>query len=189
LAFINPNQRKNIMRSTKLNQITLCADGSIGLQLLKMIADGDNVISKEPHRVVIQPDELAEDVLSYVNPHLEQMGFPSITAEEVAHVDTMAVAHRLLPSVAAGVDAYKQTRADAIAAAEAAEAERQRLADEAEAEAERQAEIDAAAEAQRQAAAEAKAAEDADAKQAAEDERIQRMIKDGVAAALAANNK
>ncbi len=155
------------MRTTKLNQITLCADGSIGLQLLKIVTDGDNIISKEPHRAVIQPDELSEDALQYVNPHLEEMGFTAITSEEIAHIDVMAAAHRALPSVASGVAAYKQEKADAIAKAERDLEEQSRA--EAEAETQRQSEVIK--------------------RQGADEERIRQMIAQSVAAALAVSGK
>lgn len=61
-----------------LNQITLCADGSIGLQWLKQVTDPDTgvVLFSEPHRSVIDFDGDPDATWTSVATHLQQMGYP-----------------------------------------------------------------------------------------------------------------
>ncbi|TPL49073.1 hypothetical protein FJ937_16440 [Mesorhizobium sp. B2-4-4] len=146
------------MRSIKLDQITLCADGSIGLKLLKIISDGDNIISSEPHRMPIMPDQSAEEIAASLNSNLEEMGFPPLPSAEFARVDAIAVPHRQAESVAADIEEYKQKKAEAAAAWQREEAARQAAAAEQE-----QADIAAAK---------------------AEQERFEKMVADAVAAQL-----
>lgn len=59
-----------------LNQITLCADGSIGLQWLKQIVDDDgSIILSEPHRGVIDAGMHVGRSIAPVHEHLKAMGF------------------------------------------------------------------------------------------------------------------
>lgn len=68
-----------------LNQVTLCADGSIGIQWMKQIAvDGELVLS-EPHRSVIDFDGDIDDALDNVFSHVESMGYSVSPAERVSH--------------------------------------------------------------------------------------------------------
>lgn len=62
-----------------LSQITLCADGSIGLQWLKQITDPDDgsILSAEPHRAVVDFDGDVETVMTQALMHLRDMGFPT----------------------------------------------------------------------------------------------------------------
>ncbi|TPN44470.1 hypothetical protein FJ981_28145 [Mesorhizobium sp. B1-1-4] len=146
------------MRSIKLDQITLCADGSIGLKLLKITSDGENIVSSEPHRMPIMPDQSAAEIAASLNSNLEEMGFPPLPSAEFVRVDEMAVTHRAAESVAAGVEEYKQKKAEAFAAWQREEA------------------------AQQAAAAEQEQADIASAK--AEQERFEKMVADAVAAQL-----
>jgi hypothetical protein len=61
-----------------LNQITLCADGSIGLQWLKQVIDPDTgmVLFSEPHRSVVDFDGDVDQQVQAVSNHLQQMGYP-----------------------------------------------------------------------------------------------------------------
>lgn len=66
-----------------LNQVTLCADGSIGLQWLKQVIEGDEVLFSEPHRSVVDFNGDIEGTLQAVNEQLAAMGyvgdFPAFT--------------------------------------------------------------------------------------------------------------
>lgn len=76
------------MKLLTLNQVTLCADGSIGLQLLKHIVDPDSgeVLLSEPHRIPIDFDA---DVDATVADHvaaLGRQGYPALTVEEIDRI-------------------------------------------------------------------------------------------------------
>lgn len=65
-----------MQKNLVLNQVTLCADGSIGLQWLKQIIDDDgSVIFNEPHRSIVDFDGDANAQLDAVFAHLDQMKF------------------------------------------------------------------------------------------------------------------
>lgn len=44
-------------RQLLLNQITLCADGSLGIQWLKQVTENGEILVLEPHRTVIDIDQ------------------------------------------------------------------------------------------------------------------------------------
>lgn len=73
-------------RKIFVNQVTLCADGSIGVQLLKQIVDGGEVISQDPHRFVIDIDGDMDEQFALVNADLVRMGFPEMDPKELDRV-------------------------------------------------------------------------------------------------------
>lgn len=77
-------------RRTVLDRIEIDGSGSIFLRLLKQIVDGDAVYSSEPHRTVIEPTTAVADQVAAVNAHLEQLGFPPISAGDVERAEAFA---------------------------------------------------------------------------------------------------
>lgn len=81
-----------------LDQITLCADGSIGIRWLKQVTDPDTgeVLFSEPHRGMVDIDGDLDESLAAVNLHLASMGYmpPKGEAERakslVAQIDALA---------------------------------------------------------------------------------------------------
>ncbi|MBT1154379.1 hypothetical protein J1C56_02110 [Aminobacter anthyllidis] len=97
---------------TVLNQITLCADGSIGLQLLKQVINDDGtVFFSEPHRSVVDPDMEPGNQMVAVNEHLAEMGYPPLPADMLGHVEKMKTAHRKYAPITARVETFKAQRA------------------------------------------------------------------------------
>lgn len=73
-------------RKTLVNQVTLCADGSIGVQLMKQIVEGGDVIHEEPHRFAIDIDGDMQTQFDVVSAHLVSMGYPEMDPGELARV-------------------------------------------------------------------------------------------------------
>lgn len=84
-----------------LNQITLCADGSIGLQWLKQIIDEGQVASTAPHRSVIEFDGIVEDQMAVVSEHLQSLGYPAISQDQIDLVKAVDGVGRANPSIEA----------------------------------------------------------------------------------------
>lgn len=111
------------MRNTVLNQITLCADGSIGIQLLKQVVDNGEVLFSEPHRTVVDCfGDVAEQVAA-VNAHLASMGYPAVPDEGVQRIEALRVIQNKSPDVQAKMAEVKAAREEAVAVAERVKAE------------------------------------------------------------------
>ena len=109
-------------RTVILNQVTLCADGSIALQMLKQVINDDGtVFASEPHRTALDPDTEVSGQMSAVNAHPAAMGWPAVNADDLAHVETLKATHRNFAPVKARVEDFKKKRAAAAEAARAAE--------------------------------------------------------------------
>lgn len=81
------------MREIKLDQITFCADGSVGIRLLKQFVDNGEVLFSEPHRTVVEPlGDVAEQV-AVVNAHLAGMSFPAIPSSALKLVEDLRAIH------------------------------------------------------------------------------------------------
>jgi len=74
-------------KRTVLDRIEFEADGTTFMRLLKQIVDGE-VLRSEPHRSVVYPSVPASDQLAAVNADLAQMGWPEISADDVARLDS-----------------------------------------------------------------------------------------------------
>lgn len=96
-----------------LNQITLCADGSIGLQWLKQVIDPDSgeVLFSEPHRTVVEFDGDVKSQIDAAIDHLEGMGYRADRAEKARHVALV----KKVDGVGKGDDAINAVRAEKIA--------------------------------------------------------------------------
>lgn len=104
------------MKKLVLNQITLCADGSIGLQWLKQVVDPSSgeVLVSEPHRSVVDFDGDAETQVGLVSDHLAGMGYPEVSAEMLALIVKIDRVGKADASV-------KQRRAEKVAQRDAAQ--------------------------------------------------------------------
>lgn len=86
------------MKQTVLDQITLCADGSIGIRWLKQVVEDGEVLFSEPHRTAVDIDGDVAESLAAVNLHLASIGYtpPKGEAERakslVAQIDAIAKA-------------------------------------------------------------------------------------------------
>lgn len=87
------------MRNVILNQITLCADGSVGVQLMKQIIDDGEVIFQEPHRTVVDCFGDVEAQMAAVNAHLAKMGFPAVSVEGVERIAALRTVQIASPVV------------------------------------------------------------------------------------------
>lgn len=71
-----------------LNQVTLCSDGSIGLQWLKQVIDAESgeVEFSEPHRTFVGYSGDIRQQWDAAADHLEQMGYPRPDDSQFARV-------------------------------------------------------------------------------------------------------
>lgn len=60
--------------------------GDIAVRIQKVIMDGDAIIFKEPHRVMLQAGDDIDAVMSAVNGHLAAMDFPAVPAEDIVNL-------------------------------------------------------------------------------------------------------
>lgn len=76
------------MKKLVLNQVTLCADGSIGLQWLKQVLDPDTgeVLFSEPHRSIVPIDGDVDAQVAHVSAHFQRMGYGQVDADELARI-------------------------------------------------------------------------------------------------------
>lgn len=102
------------MKRLILNQVTLCADGSIGLQWLKQFVDADTgeVLFSEPHRSVVDFDGDIDAQTTAITAHLQSMGYP---AADTAMIDRV----KAIDAVARSDAAIEAARAEKIAIKEA----------------------------------------------------------------------
>lgn len=65
------------MGTSRLNQITLYGDGTIGVQWLKQMHDENGqLLFSEPHRTAVAPDGDIDTQLDAVFAHLDVLGYP-----------------------------------------------------------------------------------------------------------------
>ncbi len=112
------------MKQIILNQVTLCADGSIGLQWMKLVVDTEakEVLMREPHRSIVEFDGDVDAQMKEVNDHLQTMGYPAVTEAMIGRVRAIDAVGRADPEIE-GVRAAKiEAKAELARAAEEAEA-------------------------------------------------------------------
>lgn len=102
------------MRNVTLDQITLCADGSIGLKFMKQIVDDSDVLMSEPHRSAIDPLGDVAAQMAAVDAHLKAMGYPGVPADAADRVEALKVVHRQHPDVAARIVEITEFRTTAL---------------------------------------------------------------------------
>ncbi|MER9164410.1 hypothetical protein [Mesorhizobium sp. M0715] len=94
-----------------LDQVTLCADGSVGIKLFKRVLNDDgSVLFSEPHRTSVDVLVEVNDQVALVNSHLEQMGFPHVPDSATAMVTKLVKLHRADPAVKARRELVKSNR-------------------------------------------------------------------------------
>lgn len=98
------------MRNIVLNQVTLCADGSIGIQLLKQIVDNGEVLFSEPHRTMVDCFGDVGEQITAVNLHLIQMGYPPMPDEGVARIQALRDVQSKSPVVKARMEEVRIKR-------------------------------------------------------------------------------
>lgn len=100
------------MKSVVLNQITLCADGTIGLQWLKLVTDPETgeVLFSEPHRSVVDFDGDVDTTMDAVQAHLDQMGFRGLNNKMKQLVKNIDAIGRADPDITARRDAKIASR-------------------------------------------------------------------------------
>lgn len=109
-----------MLKNLILNQITLCADGSIGIQWLKQVLDPDTgeVLSSEPHRSVVDFDGDVDAQVDAVKADLDARGYRMVgnkMKQLIKKIDAIGKAD-------AEITARRQAKIDLKAAAEAAKA-------------------------------------------------------------------
>lgn len=114
------------MKQVILNQVTLCADGSIGVQWLKQFVDPDTgeVLFSEPHRTVVDAEGDVDNQVALASAHLQQMGYPAIPpkhAERIRGIDGIGRSD-------VDIEARRQDVINERAARRALDAERQEAA-------------------------------------------------------------
>ena len=83
----------SITTRTILDQIEICAGGTIQVRLLKQIVSGDAVLQSQPHRTALEPGADCAAQLIALNAHLSELGFAALAAESWRKVqDHAAVA-------------------------------------------------------------------------------------------------
>lgn len=106
------------MKQLILNQITICADGSIGLQWKKFSSDGDELGS---HRTVIDFDGTVDQQVGAVIAQTTSDGYQVIGADQIELIEAMQALAHADPRIAA-------TRTQKIALRAAAMAEEEQAA-------------------------------------------------------------
>lgn len=106
------------MREIKLDQITFCADGSVGIRLLKQFVDNGEVLFSEPHRTVVEPLGDVSEQVAVVNAHLAGMGFPALPVTAQKLVEDLRAIHLEDDTVKARVAEMRTARDKAEPAVE-----------------------------------------------------------------------
>lgn len=102
-----------------LNQTTLCADGSIGLQWLKQVVDETTgeVMLSEPHRSIIDIDADIDEQVANVSNHLVSMGYPPVSTAMLARIKaTDSIGKEDAEIIAARAQKLAQRKSDALKA-------------------------------------------------------------------------
>lgn len=113
------------MKDYVLNQMTLCADGSIGIQWLKRVVDDatGEVLFAEPHRTVVDFDGDVDAQIAGAVDHLNRMGY-RVSPDEASRQSGLLRKIKKLGDGDAVINAVRlqkiQQRAAAKAAAEQA---------------------------------------------------------------------
>lgn len=89
--------------------LDLAADGTIFLRIEKQIVKGDRVMSREPHRVPVEPGQSLEDVMKIVNADLEAQGFEVPTDAELARAKRI-IEQEHTPEVVTAFKAFTTAR-------------------------------------------------------------------------------
>jgi hypothetical protein len=72
------------------------ASGRTFVRLQKLVTNGDQIITREPHRFAIEPQEHAahiagiDDLFRIVNAHLGSMGYPEMGVDDMAKIKNVA---------------------------------------------------------------------------------------------------
>lgn len=117
------------MKILVLNQITLCADGSIGIQWLKQVLDPDTgeILFSEPHRTAVDFDGDADLQIDEVSKGLQAMGYGAVTAKMrtlIKRVDGLGKSDDAINARRdAKISAKAEARAEEVRAAKQAQRE------------------------------------------------------------------
>lgn len=95
-----------ITKRTIVNQIEIHATGSVQVRMRKEIVEGDDVLSYEYHRTVIEPGVDPYAQFQAVNTHLLALGMQTVQVDDwKAVAEHCAVAH-----TAEVIDAFRKSR-------------------------------------------------------------------------------
>lgn len=75
-----------IERKTVLDQIEITRGGRIQVRIGLLLIDGDDEIDRKWHRTAIEPNSDAVLQMEAVNSHLDQMGRPPVSPEDIARI-------------------------------------------------------------------------------------------------------
>ncbi len=110
------------MKNLVLDQITYCADGSIGLKLFKQVIVDGEIVASIPHRVPVMPDQTVSEVMEVVNVALARdEKYPPLDLTDIEHADAVRDLVMTNPKVAARRDAWVAQK-EAMLSAEGVEA-------------------------------------------------------------------
>lgn len=73
-------------KRTILDQVEVRWGGAIQLRFGKQIIDGEAVLTNEWHRAVLNLEDDADARLADVSSHLQMLGYPAITAGDIARI-------------------------------------------------------------------------------------------------------
>ena len=79
-----------LTKQVVLSQMEILPNGTIQVRLSKQVLDNDVTIASEYHRFVLEPGANLNDIMSNINTHLAQMGWPACRAADVARVRAVA---------------------------------------------------------------------------------------------------
>lgn len=82
------------MRETRLDQVELRSDGTIGVRLKKAVIDGGEEVAFTWHRTLIPVDVSVVDQMAAVNEHLAAMGYPPVSAVDIGYIETLKQAKK-----------------------------------------------------------------------------------------------
>lgn len=88
-----------IERKTKLDRLELGADGTISIRMALILAEGDEVLSSQFHRVAVGAEEDIAQAMAAVMAHIGTAGYPSLQDAELQLVQGQ---HALIKSYLLG---------------------------------------------------------------------------------------
>lgn len=93
------------MASVTVDEIRFNAFGIAEIKMMKTADDG----TQQPHRTTLEPGTDFNNQFAAVNGHLQQMGYPALTGQQLAQVRTI-VAQRQTPAVITAFQNMKNTQ-------------------------------------------------------------------------------
>jgi hypothetical protein len=73
-----------------VDQIEITRNGTVQVRMGLLIVEGQEEIAKQWHRTAVEPGGDVEAQFELVNVHLEQMGYPALSEDDILRVKAQA---------------------------------------------------------------------------------------------------